>query len=235
MSDKSRIFFLEDDLSFGTVLKSYLEINNYDVTWINDGAKAIEEFKKNHYDLCILDVMLPNIDGFSVGKEIRMINKDVPLIYLTAKAMKEDILQGYHVGADDYITKPFDTEVLICKVQAILSRKGAKTEDSKEDYKIGTIEFSTITRVLKSGEFSKQLSPKEASLLELLCKHKNKLLTREVALKQIWGEDDYFTARSMDVFITKLRKYLKVDPNIEIKNIHGSGFIMTDGGSLNSY
>ncbi|QZT36476.1 response regulator transcription factor [Halosquirtibacter xylanolyticus] len=235
MSDKSRIFFLEDDLSFGTVLKSYLEINNYDVTWVNDGALAVDTFKKSHYDLCILDVMLPNVDGFSVGKEIRLINKDIPLIYLTAKAMKEDILQGYHVGADDYITKPFDTEVLICKVQAILSRKGNKEEEQQEEYRIGTVSFSPITRVIKSGNTTKQLSPKEAALLELLCQHKNKLLTRETALKKIWGEDDYFTARSMDVFITKLRKYMKLDPNIEIKNIHGSGFIMTDGPDLSSY
>lgn len=233
MSDKSNIFFLEDDLSFGTVLKSYLEINNYNVTWVNDGALAVETFKNGKYDLCILDVMLPNVDGFTVGKEIRMINHDIPLIYLTAKAMKEDILNGYHIGADDYITKPFDTEVLICKVQAILSRKGMKSEDSKDEYKIGNMVFSTVTRIIKGDDYSKQLSPKEAALLELLCQHKNKLLTRETALKKIWGEDDYFTARSMDVFITKLRKYLKADPNIEIKNIHGSGFIMSDGNENN--
>lgn len=224
---KRRIFLVEDDLNFGMVLKSYLEINEYEVTWVDDGLKAIDIFRSGEFDITILDVMLPNIDGFTIGKSIRDINRDIPMIYLTARSLKEDVLKGYEIGADDYVTKPFDTDVLIAKIQAILSRKGTKAP-TPNTLTIGKFNFNTERRVISHGDNSKQISPKEAALLELLIEHKNRLLTREVALKKIWGEDDYFTARSMDVFITKLRKYLKEDEDITIKNIHGSGFILTD-------
>jgi len=228
MDEKTHIFFVEDDLSFGAVLKSYLEINNYEVTWVDDGKYAVEKFRSGTYQLCLLDVMLPNVDGFSVGREIRTISPKVPMIYLTAKALKEDILNGYKVGADDYITKPFDTEVLLCKIQAILKRGADRSTDPEQVLNIGRYRFEPHLRTIELDGDIRQLSPKEAALLHLLCEHKNQLLPREVALKRIWGEDGYFTTRSMDVFVTKLRKYLKDDPAIEIKNIHGSGFIITD-------
>lgn len=221
------IFLLEDDLSFGTVLKSYLEISGYSVTWIQDGNDAERAFREGNFDLSILDVMLPNIDGFAVGTKIKQIDSSVPLIYLTAKSMKEDILRGYAIGADDYVTKPFDTEVLLAKINAILMRKGS-VEVYQKSISIGKFLYDLETRELMIEGEVDHLSPKEGALLELLYKNMNRLLTREVALKSIWGDDDYFTSRSMDVFITKLRKYLKKDPEISIKNIHGSGFIMSD-------
>jgi DNA-binding response OmpR family regulator len=228
MDEKKHIFFVEDDLSFGAVLKSYLEINNYEVTWIDDGKHAVEKFQSGDYHLCILDVMLPHVDGFSIGREIRTISPTVPMIYLTAKALKEDILNGYKIGADDYITKPFDTEVLLCKIEAVLKRGNERTPDPGTVLSIGRYLFNPHLRTIELKGKIRQLSPKESALLHLLCEHKNQLLPREVALKRIWGEDGYFTTRSMDVFITKLRKYLREDPAIEIRNIHGSGFIITD-------
>ena len=226
MNSKQHIFLVEDDLSFGAVLKSYLEINDYQVTWVDDGKYAIDKFKNGTYQICILDVMLPNIDGFTIGREIREHNKEIPMVFLTAKALKEDILKGYNVGADDYITKPFDTEVLLCKIQAIIKRQSAPNETEENSFLLGIYQFDSKLRTISHDGEKQKLSPKEADLLKLLCQNKNELLSRETALRKIWGEDGYFTARSMDVFITKLRKYLKDDPNIEIKNIHGSGFLL---------
>jgi DNA-binding response OmpR family regulator len=226
MTTKQNIFLVEDDLSFGSVLKSYLEINDYDVTWVDDGKYAIDKFKAGNYHICILDVMLPNVDGFSIGTQIRQLNTEIPIVFLTAKALKEDILKGYNVGADDYITKPFDTEVLLCKIQAIIKRQSTEKAPNQIVFNIGTYEFNTQLRTITRNGNPQKLSPKEADLLKLLCQHKNELLSRDHALRKIWGEDGYFTARSMDVFITKLRKYLKDDANIEIKNIHGSGFLL---------
>lgn len=221
------VFFVEDDLSFGSVMKSYLEINGYEVVWVNDGKHAVERFREKVFNLAILDVMLPNVDGFSIGKSIRQINKDIPLIYLTAKALREDILQGYDIGADDYITKPFDSEVLLRKIEAILKRSDKNVHKKEhETYAIGTYTFDFKHRLLLNDGQKERLSPKEAGLLRLLCLNTNELLPREQALKALWGDDDYFTARSMDVYITKLRKYLAADKNIEIKNIHSSGFIL---------
>lgn len=223
---KQHIFLVEDDLSFGAVLKSYLELNEYDVTWVDDGKMAVDRFISGDFHICILDVMLPNVDGFTIGAEIRKISKEIPMVFLTAKSMKEDILKGYNLGADDYITKPFDTEVLLCKIQAIIKRQSVQEVSDEITFTIGSYEFdSKLRSITRNGEKQK-LSPKEADLLKLLCLNKNELLSRETALRKIWGEDGYFTARSMDVFITKLRKYLKDDPDIEIKNIHGSGFIL---------
>jgi DNA-binding response OmpR family regulator len=226
MNEKQHIFLLEDDLSFGAVLKSYLELNDYEVTWVDDGKFAADKFRNGIYHICILDVMLPNIDGFSIAREVRKINPDIPLVFLTAKTLKEDILRGYNLGADDYITKPFDTEVLLCKIRAILQRQSPKTAVDQSVYTIGIYRFNPRLREITSSKTRQKLSPREADLLKMLCKSQNELLPRETALRKIWGEDGYFTARSMDVFITKLRKYLAGDPNIEIKNIHGSGFIL---------
>jgi two-component system, OmpR family, response regulator len=226
MSEKQHIFLVEDDLSFGAVLKSYLELNDYEVTWVDNGRFAYERFKNGQFNICILDVMLPHTDGFTIAGQIRKTDANIPLVFLTAKTLKEDILKGYNVGADDYITKPFDTEVLLCKINAILNRKGPGSFSEKEVYEIGNYRFYPKKRTIICGEKQQNLSPKEAELLKLLCQNQEELLPRETALRKIWGEDGYFTARSMDVFITKLRKYLSSDPNIEIKNIHGSGFIL---------
>ena len=226
MTIKQHIFLVEDDLSFGAVLKSYLELNDFEVTWVDDGKYAVDKFKAGSFQICILDVMLPNVDGFTIGTGIRELDKEIPMVFLTAKTLKEDILKGYNVGADDYITKPFDTEVLLCKIQAIIKRQSTQPINDEFLFSIGSYEFDSKLRVITRDGDKQKLSPKEADLLKLLCQNKNELLSRETALRKIWGEDGYFTARSMDVFITKLRKYLKDDPNIEIKNIHGSGFLL---------
>jgi two-component system OmpR family response regulator len=226
MEKKQHIFLVEDDLSFGSVLKSYLELNDFNVTWVDDGKFAIDKFRSDEYQICILDVMLPNVDGFTIGAEIRKINKEIPMVFLTAKALKEDILKGYNVGADDYITKPFDTEVLLCKIQAIIKRQSTEPVINEVIFMIGSYRFDSKLRTISCQGNEQKLSPKEADLLKLLCLNKNELLPRETALKKIWGDDGYFTARSMDVFITRLRKYLADDPSIEIKNIHGSGFLL---------
>jgi two-component system, OmpR family, response regulator len=218
-----RIFLVEDDLSFGSVLKSYLEINDYIVDLVDDGKYAVDHFRKGVFDICILDIMLPHVDGFTIASEIRKMNTSVPVIFLTAKKLKEDVLKGYGVGADDYITKPFDTEILLCKIKAIISRRDFQ-DGTKDIYEIGHFIFNSKLRILSFDGKEEKLSPKEAQLLEMLIVNSNALVTRELALKKIWGNDDYFTARSMDVYITKLRKFLLGDPNLFIKNIHGSGF-----------
>lgn len=226
MSLKKNLFFVEDDLSFGAVLKSYLEICNFSVTWLDDGKHAVSSFKEGTYDLCLLDVMLPHVDGFSIGREIRSIDPNIPMIYLTAKSLKEDIITGYRLGADDYIIKPFDADVLLYKIAIVLKRSDGSASTANQSFQIGKYIFDPHLREIKLDGIKQLLSPKESALLKLLCEHKNELLTREIALKRIWGDDGYFTTRSMDVFITKLRKYLKDDPSIEIRNIHGSGFIL---------
>jgi DNA-binding response OmpR family regulator len=224
MSNNSvNIFLVEDDLSFGSVLKSYLEINDYTVDWVDDGKYAVEHFRKGLFNICILDVMLPHVDGFTIANEIRQINNEVPIVFLTAKKLKEDVLKGYGAGGDDYITKPFDTDILLAKIKAILLRRDSQT-GTKDIYEIGKFTFNSKLRTLSLGEVEYKLSPKEAQLLELLANNPNALISRELALKKIWGSDDYFTARSMDVYITKLRKFLSEDPALNIKNIHGAGF-----------
>lgn len=228
MKKSLKIFLVEDDLSFGSVLKSYLEINDFEVTWVDDGKYAVDTFRKDKFDLCILDVMLPNIDGFTIASGIREINKSVPIIFLTAKKLKEDVLKGYGVGADEYITKPFDTEILLAKIRAIIARVG-QTRKGNDTMNIGLFIYNRKLRTLKIGDEIRKLSPKEGQLLELLAESPDTFVSREIALKTIWGSDDYFTARSMDVYVTKLRKYLADDPSIVIKNIHGSGFQMVTG------
>ena len=218
-----RIFLVEDDLSFGSVLKSYLEINDYFVEWVDDGKYAMDHFRKGAFNICILDIMLPHVDGFTIANEIRQINSEVPIIFLTAKKLKEDVLKGYGVGGDDYITKPFDTDILLAKIRAIISRRDFQS-GTKDIYEIGKFIFNSKLRTLTIGNDEKKLSPKEGQLLELLALNQNSLISRELALKKIWGYDDYFTARSMDVYVTKLRKILSKDPALVIKNIHGAGF-----------
>jgi two-component system OmpR family response regulator len=229
MSRKStRIFLVEDDLSFGSVLKSYLEINDYEVDLVDDGKLAVDVFRKGVYDLCILDVMLPHVDGFTIAQEIRSMNQSIPIVFLTAKKLKEDLLRGYGVGADDYVTKPFDTDILLAKIKAIIARREIQ-DGSKDIYEIGRFIFNARLRTLSFEGQERQLSPKEGQLLEMLAVSPNALVSREAALKKIWGTDDYFTARSMDVYVTKLRKYLSDDPQIVLKNIHGSGFQLIVG------
>jgi DNA-binding response OmpR family regulator len=226
MKSDYHIFLVEDDLSFGSVMKSYLELNDYQVTWVDDGKYALSKFRAGKFQICILDVMLPNIDGFTIGREIRSIDKDIPLIFLTAKNLKEDILKGYQLGADDYITKPFDSEVLLCKISAIIKRQSTGPAHEEVVFTIGSYQFdSKLRQIIRENQVQK-LSPKEADLLKLLCQNQNELVPRETALRKIWGEDGYFTARSMDVFVTRLRKFLSDDPRIEIRNIHGSGFML---------
>lgn len=226
--DKQSIFLVEDDPNFGAVLKSYLEIHEYEVLWVDDGAEAVYHFKAGKFDICLLDVMLPNVDGFDIARQIRKINDSIPLIFLTAKTLKSDILEGFKIGADDYITKPFDSEVLLCKLKAILKRNNITTADSSlKEFSIGNYNFNYELRCLYLGNNQQKISPKEAELLRMLYMHKNTVLSRDKALTTIWGDSNYFTTRSMDVYITKLRKYLKKDSNIEILNIHGSGYRLT--------
>jgi DNA-binding response OmpR family regulator len=207
------------------VLKNYLELNDYDVTLERDGRLGLAAFQREKFDICLLDVMMPNMDGFKVAEEIRDINPDVPLFFLSAKTMKEDIIQGYKLGADDYITKPFDSEVLLHKIKAIIKRN---EEDHREElyaeYDLGKYHFNPRLRELIVNGITQTLSPKENDLLKMLADYKNDLLPREIALKKIWGSDTYFNGRSMDVYIAKLRKYLKEDEKLEIVNIHGNGF-----------
>jgi DNA-binding response OmpR family regulator len=224
MSNKPvKIFLVEDDLSFGSVLKSYLEINDYSVEWVDDGKYALDHFRRGLFNICILDIMLPHVDGFTIANEIRKINIEVPIIFLTAKKLKEDVLKGYGAGGDDYITKPFDTDILLAKIRSILSRRDFQS-GTRDIFEIGKFIFNSKLRTLTIGDTENKLSPKEAQLLELLAINSNSLISREMALKKIWGSDDYFTARSMDVYITKLRKFLSDDPSLNIKNIHGAGF-----------
>lgn len=226
-AQNKKILLVEDDPNFGIVLKDYLSMNDYDVVHAKNGMEGFEKFKKDDFDLCILDVMMPYKDGFTLAKEIREKNADVPIIFLTAKAMKEDVLKGYKVGADDYLNKPFDSEVLLMKIKAIIQRKATDTVvDSKQfEFKIGRFDLNSKLRFLKfDGENPVKLSPKENELLRMLALHENDLMPRELALTKIWRDDNYFTSRSMDVYIAKLRKYLKLDPNVEILNIHGEGF-----------
>ena len=226
---KIKILLVEDDPNFGSVLKNYLELNEYNVKLCPDGFAGYDQFVSGKFDICILDVMMPRKDGFTLAKEIREKNERIPIIFLTAKTMKEDMLTGFQAGADDYITKPFDSEILLYKLKAILKRSIDKNSDPhQKEFDIGKYHFNYDHRTIKiAGQLTK-LSPKEADLLRMLCLHKNELLPRQKALKEIWGDDNYFNARSMDVFITKLRKYLKEDSSIDIINIHGKGFRMID-------
>lgn len=220
-----KILLAEDDKNLGTVLKAYLEAKKYTTTLCINGQEAFEEFKKNDYDFLILDVMMPIKDGFTLAREIRETDKDIPILFLTAKSLQEDKMEGFKIGADDYITKPFSMEELIVRIEAILRRTQAnKPNKNKEFFTIGKFSFDVTRHILSADGDSHKLTSKEAELLKMLCARQNETLDRSVALKQIWHDDSYFNARSMDVYVTKLRKYLKSDPTIEILNVHGVGF-----------
>jgi DNA-binding response OmpR family regulator len=222
---KYKILLCEDDTNLGMVLKNYLELTDYDVTLERDGRLGLAAFQREKFDICLLDVMMPNMDGFTLAEEIRDVDPEIPLFFLSAKTMKEDIIQGYKLGADDYITKPFDSEVLLLKIKAMLKRNEEENKiNDNIEFDLGGYHFNPRLRELKIGATVHILSPKENELLKMLAEHKNDLLPRERALKKIWGSDTYFNGRSMDVYIAKLRKYLKEDAQIEIVNIHGNGF-----------
>ncbi len=224
-NSKIKLLLAEDDENLGSLLKEYLQAKSYETHWLTDGEKAFKSFEKNQYDICILDIMMPNKDGFTLAKEIRMIDREMPVIFLTAKSMKEDIIEGFAIGCDDYITKPFSMEELLYRIEAILRRsKGKTTKTHQAIYNIGSYTFDTNKQLLKYGKNIQKLTTKESELLRLLCNNMNDILERNFALKTIWIDDNYFNARSMDVYITKLRKYLKDDPSIQILNIHGKGY-----------
>lgn len=224
MDDKVKILLCEDDENLGMLLREFLVAKGYSADLCPDGEKGYKTFIKDKYDLCVLDVMMPKKDGFTLAMEIRNINADVPIIFLTAKDLKEDILQGFKIGADDYITKPFSMEELVSRISAILRRVKGKKEKEITMYRIGKFTFDTQKQTLVINGVSKKLTTKESELLSLLCAHLNEILERNYALKHIWIDDNYFNARSMDVYITKLRKLLRDDPQIEIINIHGKGY-----------
>lgn len=230
-----KILLVEDDENFGDVLRSYLGMHDYDVTLATDGVAGLKAFKPGEFDICIFDVMMPRKDGFTLARDVRERDESVPIIFLTAKNLKEDVLDGFRAGADDYITKPFVSEELLMRIQAILKRSAPQPdpEDGIREFQIGRFHYDYPLRELRLDrgaphEKLDTLSPKESELLRLFALRKNDLLTRKEALTKIWGEDNYFTARSMDVFVTKLRKYLKPDENLEIVNIHGNGFRLVE-------
>lgn len=224
---RASILLVEDDSNLGFVIQDNLRLKKFNVSLYADGQTALKAFLNNQYDICILDVMLPKKDGFQLASEIREINKNTPIIFLTAKSMTEDKIRGFKLGGDDYITKPFDFEELYLRIDAILKRTMDEESDEKpNDFKIGKYLFEPELQKLSVGEEIIKLTLKERDLLKLLCLQQNKIVSREIILKSIWGKDDYFSGRSMDVFISKLRKYLSQDPKINIMNIHGVGFKM---------
>ncbi|MFC2100771.1 response regulator transcription factor [Bacteroidota bacterium] len=223
-SIKANILLVEDDPNLSLVLQDYLEMLGYQTVLAKDGDEGLKTYISGKYDLCILDVMMPKIDGFSLAEEIRNKNSEIPIIFLTAKSLKEDRIKGFHKGCDDYITKPFSTEELSLRIEAILRRCRSLEISDEVSFGIGKYLFDFTNMLLILDKEKQKLTKKESELLRLLCLNKNKLLSREKALKTIWGDDDYFIGRSMDVFITKLRKYLKADPSVSITNVHGTGF-----------
>ena len=224
MEEKVKILLCEDDENLGTLLCEYLIAKGYDATLCPDGEAGFREFQKEKFDICILDVMMPKKDGFTLAQDIRQMNSQVPIIFLTARVQKEDVLEGFDKGADDYITKPFSMEELVKRVEAILRRVRGKKNRESTMYKIGRFTFDTQKQLLTIDGKSTKLTTKENELLALLCSHANEILKRNDALRTIWIDDHYFNARSMDVYITKLRKHLKADDQIEIINIHGQGY-----------
>ncbi len=229
MEAKAKLLLAEDDENLGLLLKEYLIAKGFDTDLYGDGELAYAGFKKNEYNLCILDIMMPKKDGISVARDIRLISQETPIIFLSAKNMKEDVLEGFRSGADDYITKPFSMDELIFRIEAILrrtSQEGVKSGSDQASYKLGKFTFDPRKQILTNDENEEtaKLTTKESELLRLLCNNANNVLERNFALKTIWIDDNYFNARSMDVYITKLRKYLKDVPGVEIINIHGSGY-----------
>ncbi len=227
-----QLLLVEDDANLGEILAEFLAVKGYAVTKATDGEAGLQAWKAGNFDICILDVMLPKKDGFDLARDIRKVNQSVPILFLTAKNMLDAKAEGFNLGGDDYLTKPFSVEELLLRIKALLRRTQPSTTvgtSEKEQFKISTFDFDFTYRELKRGKETKRITSREADLLRLLCMHQNQILKREDALKQIWGDDSYFNARSMDVFITKLRKYLKDDPKIEIMNVHGTGYKLLVG------
>jgi len=224
MEEKMKILLCEDDENLGMLLREYLQAKGYNTELCHDGEAGLTTFQESKFDLCVLDVMMPKMDGFTLAKEIRKFNQDTPIIFLTAKTLKEDILEGFKIGADDYLTKPFSMEELTFRIEAVLRRVKGKKNKERTSYKIGSFVFDTQKQVLVKGDEVTKLTTKECELLSLLCANVNEVLQRDFALKTIWIDDNYFNARSMDVYITKLRKHLKGDDAVEILNVHGKGY-----------
>lgn len=223
--NRIRILLAEDDTNLGSLLKNYLTAKNHETSLYVNGIQALEAFRNKSFDLCILDIMMPEMDGITLAKEIRQINHEMPLIFLTARNQQEDILEGFRTGADDYITKPFSMEELIYRIEAILRRISGVAPGKKEEfYSIGQYHFDPLKQILSYKEQPVKLTTKESELLELLCRNENVILERNYALKTIWIDDNYFNARSMDVYISRLRKYLGKDPSVKIVNVHGRGY-----------
>ncbi len=224
--EKTKILVAEDDINLGSLIKQYLQAKNYEVDLYSDGEKAFNGFIKNNYALCILDVMMPKKDGFAVATEMKKINAEIPIIFLTAKSLKEDVIYGFKVGADDYITKPFNMDEVLFRIEAIIRRAGGVIENDAKNqiFILGNITYDVNKQVLSCQNQKTKLTTKESELLKLLCNNKNKILERNFALNAIWEDDNYFNARSMDVYITKLRKLLKMDPTVQIINVHGKGY-----------
>lgn len=224
MEQKLHILLCEDEESLGMLLREYLQAKGYDAELYLDGEAGYKAFMRSKFDMCLLDVMMPKMDGFTLAREMRVQNPDVPIIFLTAKNLKEDILEGFKLGADDYLTKPFSMDELVYRMEAILRRVKGKNQRNIVRYNLGKFGFDVQRQVLSIGDKQTKLTTKESELLTLLCAHANEVLERELALKTIWIDDNYFNARSMDVYITKLRKHLREDESIEINNVHGKGY-----------
>ena len=225
MEQKTKLLLAEDDENLGILLREYLVVKGYDANLFSNGESAYKGFTKEHYDICILDIMMPQKDGFTLAKDIRIINPDIPIIFLTAKNLKEDVIEGFKLGADDYITKPFSMEELIFRIEAILRRTSQENLSGLQQiFTLGRYTFDTHKQTLAERDNVVKLTTKESDLLKLLCQNANKVLERNYALKSIWIDDNYFNARSMDVYITKLRKHLKNEPSVEIINVHGKGY-----------
>ena len=224
MENKLHILLCEDEESLGMLVREYLQAKGYDAELYLDGEAGYKAFVKGKYDMCLLDVMLPKMDGFTLARELRSINSEVPIMFLTAKNLKDDILEGFKLGADDYLTKPFSMDELVYRMEAILRRVKARSRQMATRYQLGRFTFDTQRQLLSIDDKSTKLTTKESELLTMLCTHMNDILERDLALKTIWIDDNYFNARSMDVYITKLRKHLKDDPNVEINNVHGKGY-----------
>ncbi len=225
---KQSILLLEDDPNLGMVVQEHLQMNDFEVTLCVNGEDGLEQFGARSFVLCLVDVMMPKMDGFAFAREIRRRDTNTPLIFLTAKSLKADKIEGFQIGCDDYITKPFSVEELLLRIQAVLRRSsGSSADDARTEFEIGDYLFDSLTRTLKTNDGEQRLTNKESELLRLLCLYQNQTLERNLALREIWGDESYFNARSMDVFISKLRKHLKDDTRVEIASIHGVGFKLT--------
>lgn len=226
MKDKKRILLVEDDANFGAILQEHLRMHEFSVELCVDGEAGLQAFIRDEFDLCLVDIMMPKKDGFTFARDVRQRDEQIPLIFLTARSLTEDKIKGFKIGCDDYITKPFSIEELLLRIQAVLKRSGQAEADAEKPtiFSIGKFTFDYPRQILRIDKTEQKLTPKESDLLRLLCLHENQILPRNTALRKIWGDENYFSGRSMDVFVSKLRKYLKADPRVEIMGVHGKGF-----------